>query len=84
MVRRRFNSHLLCNIPSGGIGGQQIFISWSIDSGETTTTATILMDGPKTVYAKWRTDLTQLYEIGTGVVVTLAIIVVALTRLRKN
>jgi len=70
--------------PVGGIGAQQIFINWSVDSEETTTTATVLMDTSKTVYAKWRTDYTQIYVIGTGIVVTLVVITVILTYLRKN
>lgn len=42
---------------------QQVFTGWSGDSTATTPTATIIMDGPKTVIANWRTDYTGLVAI---------------------
>ncbi|MEO0252441.1 MAG: hypothetical protein ABIM44_09450, partial [candidate division WOR-3 bacterium] len=42
---------------------QQVFTQWSGDSTATTPTASIVMDGPKTVIAKWKTDYTSLVII---------------------
>jgi len=58
---------------------QQVFTGWSGDSTATTTTATILMDGPKTVIANWRTDYTQLYAI-----ITIAVVIAVATILVKR
>lgn len=41
---------------SGGIGTRYVFTRWSGDSTATTTSATILMDSPKTVTASWKTQ----------------------------
>jgi hypothetical protein len=41
--------------PLGLLGGRNDFQSWSGDSAATNATSTILMDGPKTVQARWTT-----------------------------
>lgn len=67
-----------------GIGIQQVFTGWSGDSTVTTTTATIVINGPKTVSANWRTDYTQLYMIIAAIAVIGAVTTIALTRRRKS
>jgi hypothetical protein len=47
---------------------RQVFLNWSGDSTETTPTATVIMDGPKSVAATWGTNYTQLYILIGGVV----------------
>jgi hypothetical protein len=73
-------------IPESGfmgiLGARIMFDRWSGDLSGSTPTATIKMDGPKTVTAEWRTDYTMPYAIigVTGAV----IIVVALLLLMKR
>ena len=48
---------------------RKVFTKWSGDSTATSTSATILMDEPKTVTANWRDDYLFLYVIIGGIVV---------------
>lgn len=59
----------------GSLGGKWIFEAWSGDSTASSAHATVKMDGPKTVRARWITDYSQLYLILGGI--TAAIVVVA-------
>jgi len=56
---------------SEGMIVRQVFTGWSGDYSGDTTSASIIMDGPKTVTADWKTDLMQLYIVIIGVVVIL-------------
>ena len=57
---------------SSGLMVQQVISAWSGDSAATSASANVLMDGPKTVIANWRTDYTQLYlTVGVAFVVTI-------------
>ena len=57
----------ITSTPSTGTLIRHIFTGWSGDPTVTTPTATVLMDGPKTVIANWRTDYTYLYILIGGV-----------------
>ena len=67
----------------GALGGKYVFDHWSGDSSATTPTASVAMDGPKTVTAMWRSDNTMPYAI-IGVVVGAIVIVVALGLLARR
>jgi LPXTG-motif cell wall-anchored protein len=66
-------------------GGKYMFDHWSGDSTATTSSASVLMDGPKVVTAEWRTDNTMPYiiiaAIGAVLIATVALLV--LKRRRK-
>ncbi len=55
---------------------QRIFTGWSGDLASSSTTATILMDGPKTVVASWRDEYTQLYILLAVIAVIVLVIAV--------
>jgi hypothetical protein len=59
----------------GSLGGKRIFQAWSGDSTASSANATVKMDGPKTVRARWITDYSQPYLILGGI--TAAIVVAA-------
>lgn len=70
--------------PAGAII-RQVFIGWSGDYSGTTASASLIMDGPKTVTANWRTDYTHLYLLIVGGVVLIGGIAVGKrTLLRKR
>jgi len=50
-----------------GVSAQQIFERWSGDSAAASPNSTIVMNGPKTVVAVWRTDNTPLILTILGV-----------------
>ena len=56
--------------PLGAIV-RQVFTGWSGDLTGTSTEATVLMDGPKTVSANWRNDYVQLYILIGGILLLL-------------
>gem|GEM_PF-1778781 len=71
--------------PVGGIV-RKVFTKWSGHSTATTPSATILMDEPKTVTAKWRDDYLYLYIIIGGIVIVVVVgsaLVISTTRGRK-
>lgn len=68
----------------GTLGGKHIFDHWSGDSTSTTTTTSVVMDGPKTVSAEWHPDYTMPYTIIGAIVVAVVIIVVALLFVRRR
>ena len=59
----------------GMLGGKYVLDHWSGDSAATTATASVRMDGPKTVSAGWRTDYTFPYIMIAAI--TFAAIVIA-------
>jgi uncharacterized repeat protein (TIGR02543 family) len=59
----------------GALGGRVMFQGWSGDSHATSSSAPIIMDGPKTVTAMWTADNTLPYAIIGGII---AAVVVAL------
>ncbi|MHC3129498.1 MAG: DNRLRE domain-containing protein [Candidatus Bathyarchaeota archaeon] len=66
-----------------GLVIQNVFTRWSGDSISTSQSATILMNGPKTLTANWREEYTQLFII--LIVAALAIIsIVAVRKLRAR
>ena len=60
----------------GVLGGRYVFDRWSGDSTVTTSSASVVMDGPKTVTAEWRTDNTMAYIVMGAVAVVLIVTVV--------
>ncbi|MEM2905328.1 MAG: hypothetical protein QW057_06565 [Candidatus Bathyarchaeia archaeon] len=61
---------------------QQVFKGWSGDSTAASASASLTMDGPKTVTALWGTDYTQLLVLVA--VIVLAVVVLALIRVRRT
>jgi hypothetical protein len=59
----------------GILGSKYVFQHWNGDSTATTATASVTMDGPKTVTAEWRTDNTMPY-ITIGVIIVVVIVIV--------
>lgn len=70
----------------GSLGGKTVFQSWTGDSAADTATASVTMDGPKTVQAEWKTDNSQPYMIlgGIGAAIAVAIILVFLFIRRRG
>jgi uncharacterized repeat protein (TIGR02543 family) len=70
----------------GTLGGKSIFQGWSGDSNAASPSATISMDGAKTVTATWASDNTQPYAVLGGIAAVLVIVVasVILMRRKKN
>jgi len=66
----------------GMLGGRQIFVHWTGDSNAATPTASVLMDGPKSVTAEWRTDYTAAYAV-LGIAIAL-IAVAALWAVKRK
>jgi len=70
--------------PIEGIIIRHIFTGWSGDYSSNKPTDLIVMDSPKAVAAKWRTDYTQLYIlIGVVAVIAATIIVLRIRSRRK-
>jgi hypothetical protein len=73
--------------PTGTIV-RQVFSKWDGDSTANTRDASVLMNGPRTVEALWRTDYTRLYILVTGILlvalVALTVIILALGRQRQK
>jgi hypothetical protein len=67
----------------GMLGGKYIFERWSGDLTATTTSASVRMDGPKTVTAEWRADNTMPYTI-IGAIGAATIVIVALALAMKR
>jgi len=64
---------------------QLVFDSWRGDSTESTPSASVSMDAPKSVEAAWRTDYTMLYAAVAGAAIALiAIGAVLLHRSRRK
>lgn len=66
----------------GLLGAEYIFDGWTGDLTGNSANATIVMDGPKTVTATWRTDYTQAYAI-VGILIVLALLAGALIKKRR-
>ncbi|MBS7626606.1 hypothetical protein KEJ51_06175 [Candidatus Bathyarchaeota archaeon] len=68
----------------GPLGIKYVFERWSGDSTATMASVTIVMNGPKTVTAIWRTDYTMTVAIIAVIaVVAIALVVVAMKRREK-
>jgi len=67
----------------GMLGGEYVFDHWSGDSTVTTSSASVVMDGPKTVTAEWRTDNTMAY-LAMGAVAVILIVTVVLMFMRRG
>jgi len=61
-----------------GNGTKRIFVGWSGDSAESSSSATILMDAPHAVTANWRTETTGLGGYSMYIVAVVAILVIVL------
>ena len=69
----------------GALGGKRIFQGWKGDVAASSASATIKMNGPKTVEAEWTADDSQAYMILGGIGAAVAvIIVVALLMMRRR
>lgn len=69
----------------GTLGGKSAFQRWTGDSTDSTPTASVQMDGPKTVTAQWTTDDSQPYMILGGLAAAvLVVIVVAIVMMRRK
>jgi hypothetical protein len=64
----------------GMLGGRYVFDYWSGDSTASGTSASMTMDGPKTVSAEWRTDYTIPAVVAGVIVATVALSAVLLMR----
>ena len=67
----------------GVLGGKYVFDHWSGDSTVTTSSASVVMDGPKTVTAEWRTDNTMAYLV-MGAVAVILIVTFVLMFIRRG
>ncbi|MEM2989495.1 MAG: zinc ribbon domain-containing protein [Candidatus Bathyarchaeia archaeon] len=67
------------NTPiEAGFGVSQVFVRWSGDISSESPTAQVLMDGPKTAAAVWRTDSTILYATVALIAAAIAASIAAL------
>lgn len=76
-------------IPQAGVlgllGGRIVFKAWTGDAPSTSVSASIWMNGPKTVTAEWNTDNTMVYVvIGAIVAVLVVVLIVALLLVRRR
>ena len=60
--------------PNPSYGVNLVFSGWNGDAQSTSQSATVLMDGPKTVTATWRTDHTVLYVTIAAVLVAILLV----------
>jgi M6 family metalloprotease-like protein len=67
----------------GVLGGEYVFDHWSGDSTVTTSSASVVMDGPKAVTVEWRTDNTMAYVV-MGAVAVIFIVTVVLMFMRRG
>jgi predicted double-glycine peptidase len=63
---------------------QLVFDSWRGDSTESTPSASVLMDAPKSVEAAWRADYTMLYAALAGAAIALIAIVAVLMLIYRS
>jgi len=64
---------------------QQVLVSWTGDVSTTSPKEQIVMNGPKTVTAQWRTDYTQLYvAVVVAVGISVGLVVVIIHRRRRE
>jgi hypothetical protein len=63
---------------------QKVFAGWSGDLTSTSTSATVVMNGQKTVTASWRDEYTQLFIILAVTAVVVIILVAVIWKLRAR
>jgi len=68
----------------GTLGGKHVFDHWSGDSTATTASASVTMDGPKTVRAEWRADNSMPYMIIFGIVIAIVVMLTVLLLVRRR
>jgi hypothetical protein len=68
----------------GTLGGKYVLDHWSGDLTATTASATVTMNGPKTVSAEWHTDNTMPYTIIGGIIVVVIVIVAILLLMKRG
>jgi hypothetical protein len=68
----------------GTLGGKYVFDHMSGDSTAATASATVTMNGPKTVSAEWRTDNTVPYTIIGGIIVVVVVVVAILLFMKRR
>ncbi len=68
----------------GTLGGKTIFQRWSGDSNAASPSATITMDGPKTITATWAADNTQPYAVLGSIAAALVIVAALVIFMRRK
>jgi hypothetical protein len=68
----------------GTLGGKYVLDHWSGDLTATTASATITMNGPKTVTAEWHTDNTMPYAIIGGIILVVIVVVAILLLMKRR
>jgi len=68
----------------GTLGGKLVFQVWSGDSNAASPSATIGMDGPKTVTATWTTDNTQPYIVLAAIAAVVVIVAALAIFMRRK
>jgi hypothetical protein len=68
----------------GALGGKLVFEGWTGDVTTDSPTATVTMNGPKTVKPEWRTDDSQAYMILGGIVAAFAVILAVFLLRRRG
>ncbi len=68
----------------GALGARYVFERWTGDSSSTNPSASVEMDGPKTVTALWREDYGNAYAIIIGAPIIVAILLVLAFSLRRK
>ena len=70
--------------PSPMFGVSYVFDGWQGSMQSSSQATTVLMNGPMTVTATWRTDYTVLYITLGAIIATIVVIAVALIQITKN
>ena len=68
----------------GMLGGRQTFQQWTGDSTASSPSASIQMDGPKTVGVQWSVDNTQPYIILGSIAAAVLVVIVVVIQMTKR
>jgi len=68
----------------GALGARYVFERWSRDSSSTNPSASVKMDGPKTVTALWREDYGNAYAIIIGAIAIVVILLASALAFRRR
>ena len=68
------NAQISVSTPSSSYGVHTVFNGWQGDVQSSSQSTQVMMDGPKTVTATWRTNSTVLYETIAAILVAIALI----------